>query len=200
MLKPPIFVCAVLAAGMGPAYADSDGYFCSSPNFLAYEFSFSKEQANQHKLYIVRFGEAFSARPSSIQIPDFQVHGMTCTGTGVELLGWEKKYLVNVSATAISLAGETRLPAPGRFPDDHRNPPNLAGWSPVTRGAMPKEYTSKLDSHDPAYRYELRIKRLDTRNRCESTVETTLAKVGQHGETRERLLIYKNRVSMECGE
>jgi len=65
---------------------------------------------------------------------------------------------------------------------------------------MPKEYTSKLDSHDPAYRYELRIKRLDTRNRCESTVETTLAKVGQHGETRERLLIYKNRVSMECGE
>jgi hypothetical protein len=108
--------------------------------------------------------------------------------------------LYNVSATALSPAGEVKLSAPGRFPDDHRDPPNLAGWSPVTRGAMPKEYTFTLDTHDAAYRYELRIKRLDTRNRCESTVETTLARVGQHGETRERLLIYKDKVPLECGE
>jgi hypothetical protein len=125
---------------------------------------------------------------------------MKCTDTGVELLGWYSRYLYNVSATAISLVSETRLPAPGKFPDDHRAPSNLAGWSPVARGGMPKEYTFKLDTHDPVYRYELRIKRLDIKNRCESIVETTLAKVGQHGETQERLLIYKDKVPLECGE
>ncbi len=200
MLKSPILVCAVLAAGIGSAHADSDGYFCSSPNFLAYEFSFSKEPAHQHKLYFVRFGEAFAAGPTSIELSAFQVHGMTCTGTGVELLGWYSRYLYSVSATAISLASETKLPAPSKFPGDHREPPNLAGWSPVTRGTMPKEYTFKLDADDPVYRYELRIKRLDTKNPCESTVETTLAKVGQRGETGERLLIYKDKAPMECGE
>ncbi|MGO9094728.1 MAG: hypothetical protein ACLQGV_05845 [Bryobacteraceae bacterium] len=200
MLKSPIFVCAVLAAGSGLAYADSDGCFCSSPSFLAYEFSFSKQPANQHKLYVVRFGEVLPASPPSIEIPDFQVHGMTCNDTGVEIFGWDREYLVNVSATAISLVSETRLPAPGKFPGDHRDPPNLAGWSPVTRGAVPKEYTFKLEARDAVYRYELRIKRLDTKNPCESTVEATLAKVGQHGETRERLLIYKGKAPMECGE
>ncbi len=56
MVKSLILFCAVFALSFGSAHADSDGYFCSSSKFLAYEFSFSKEPGNQHRLYVVYFG------------------------------------------------------------------------------------------------------------------------------------------------
>jgi hypothetical protein len=199
MMKSLILFCAVLTIG-GLAYADSDGYFCSSPKFLAYEFSFSKEPGNQHRLYVVRFGQAFSASTLSIQIPDFQVHGMRCTDTEVELFGWDKKYLFTVSATALISADEVKLPAPGVYPADLRGPENLGGESPVARGAMPREFTFKLETLDPVYKYELRIKRLDTKNRWEILVTTNLVKLDEKGEVREVLPIYKNKVPIESGE
>jgi hypothetical protein len=92
------------------AHADSDGYYCIGPGFVAYEMSFSAG-ASGHWLHIVRVSaEKGIVRLPPIALPEFQVHGMTCREHTVDLDGWTMRYGVsldsNGQATVISTAVE----------------------------------------------------------------------------------------------
>jgi hypothetical protein len=82
------------------AAADSDGYYCAGPGYLAYETSFSWSPG-AHLLHIVRFSRARGIeRLPAIPLDDFQVHGMRCHATVVELEGWTSAYSVDLSDPA----------------------------------------------------------------------------------------------------
>jgi hypothetical protein len=92
------------------AHADSDGYYCIGPGFVAYEMSFSAA-ASGHWLHIVRVStEKGIVRLPPIALPEFQVHGMTCRENGVDLDGWTTRHGVtldsNGQATITSTAVE----------------------------------------------------------------------------------------------
>ena len=98
-----MWICAVnLALWMSPLslWADSDGYYCQTAAYLAYELQFTSgpdhQPPNGHTLLVVRLGDARSPRPIAVRLPEFQVHGMRCTDTAVELAGWDKVYIVDV--------------------------------------------------------------------------------------------------------
>jgi hypothetical protein len=83
------WVLATAAVALFPslAHADSDGYYCIGPGFVAYEMS-SSGAASGHWLHIVRVSAAKGiVRLPPIALPEFQVHGMTCRENGCRS-GW----------------------------------------------------------------------------------------------------------------
>lgn len=191
----------LFAFGIGSAKADSDGYFCFSPAFLAYEFSFSKEPSDQHKLYIIHFGVEPRTEPRWLRIAAFQVHSMKCFSDRVEIIGWEKRYVYSVSPNAVTVVLEETLPTPGKLPEGFVSAEeNLGGFSPVTRGAMPSAYTYVLTTNRPDGDYVIRLERIRTGNPCRPLVKANLVKVGQQKKTTIVQKLYAAPVSIECGE
>ena len=178
---------------------DSDGYFCSSNDFLAYELSFSQESAQGHQLHVVFLGgkEGIS-KPRSLQLPDFQVHGMKCQQDQVELLGWDKRYFVAVSKSKITLLKEDPLPAPGALPKEGYVSDNLGMESPVTRAEMPKMHVFTLPSTDRSSTYAIHITSERLKN-CRLKVTSTLVQSKQE-KTIKKLKVCEGHIPIECGE
>ena len=190
----------LLALGIGSAEADSDGYFCASSAFLAYEFSYSKDPSDQHKLYVLRFGAEPKGKPQWLKIPGFQVHGMKCSADRVEMVGWDKRYVYSVAGDAVTATLEENLPGPGKIPEGLSDADNLGGSSPVTRGEMPTRHTYPLTTNRPDGNYEIRIVRKKTKNPCTALIESSLFKLRPGGKDAKVASLYKATVPIECGE
>jgi len=192
-------VVVLATIGLSSAKADADGYFCSSPAFLAYEFSFSKEPFDQHKLYVIRLGAGPIKEPQWLRIPDFPVHSMKCFSDRVEFLGWEKRYVYSVSGAAVTAIREEKLPAPGKFPEGSSwSGDNLGASSLVVNG--PSTYTYRLTTDSPDGTYEIRLQRRKTKSRCEAFVESNLVKTNRENKTIAVLKLYAGTVELPCGE
>lgn len=81
----------------GVADADSDGYYCVGPGYVAFETRFS-QHPGRHLLHVVKFSRANGiVRLEPIPLGDFQVHDMSCGATVVELEAWTNGYSVDIS-------------------------------------------------------------------------------------------------------
>ena len=93
--------CAALAFPLlllaAPTWADSDGYYCIGPDYLAYQFGLAAPPMAPHHLYVVRLGgkDAMS-KPATIEMPQFQVQGMHCGGDAVQLEAFDGLYTVHL--------------------------------------------------------------------------------------------------------
>lgn len=80
-----------------PASADSDGYYCIGRDYLAYQFAFTNG-ATGHYLAVVSLARGFSLdEPATVELPAFQVHGMRCNATSVELHDLKTIYGIDIS-------------------------------------------------------------------------------------------------------
>ena len=86
-----------------PVLADSDGSFCVSGNYIAYELRpFVGSRVTSHVLRIARFdpaGGTYSAGEAVLK--DFQVHRLSCMADRVEISGWGQgfeSYTVGLTA------------------------------------------------------------------------------------------------------
>lgn len=121
--------------------ADSDGYFCSGPRYLAYQFSFS-DSLPGHNLFIVDLSDVTTPpTPVMVPLPDFQVHGLMCGDSLIQVLGWNHLYRITgihgerpmVETISLDQAGST----PAGFEDQGAN---LAAYRPYTdRHPLPSE-------------------------------------------------------------
>src|SRR5437867_8461473 len=104
-----IFLALVIAVVIAlPAVADSDGYYCVGPDYLAMEFrSFSTPGlAGPHVVKILHFEQAGDPRwAGEVIVEDFQPHRMVCEmqtvlleGAGNRGRGWVY-YTVALGAT-----------------------------------------------------------------------------------------------------
>ena len=89
-----VFAVSLLSAGT--AFADSDGYFCASRGYLAFEIRLSTEPI-RHELHIIRFGSGGIAALAPIALEEFQVHGMTCQARTIEMHGWTHTHSIDIS-------------------------------------------------------------------------------------------------------
>ena len=83
-----------------PVRADSDGYFCTARGYVAFE---TRLASDNHELHIIRFStaEGITAMPV-VELENFQVHGMRCHASEVEVVGWNRTYTVNLSNLTIT--------------------------------------------------------------------------------------------------
>lgn len=79
------------------AAADSDGYYCTAPGYLAYETR-GLSEAGAHLLHVVRFSRADGiVRFPPLQLDDFQVHAMRCLPGAVYIRGGTAAYVADIS-------------------------------------------------------------------------------------------------------
>jgi hypothetical protein len=99
-LKPSIrklLLATLLLGWPGRVWADSDGYFCHATGFVAWETR-RGAATSEHTLHIVRFNSAAGILATEkVALPDFQVHGISCGPTLVELAGWTVRYRVDIT-------------------------------------------------------------------------------------------------------
>jgi len=123
MTRTLAVLAALVVLRPAAAVADSDGYYCAGPGYLAYEMRFS--QGSGHRLYVVRFSRAEGIRPPmEVPLDDFQVQRMTCGADEVALVGGGRRYVVTLSASGVprvTAASAERVP-PGPLA-------NLGHWA-----------------------------------------------------------------------
>jgi hypothetical protein len=134
-----------------PAWADSDGYYCVGPGYIAYETRFSAPPS-QHLLHVIRFSSRQGiSRIAPVVLEDFQVHAMNCGDGAIELRGWTTRYVVDIrDPSRPTITSETApVPAPGS------ESANLGHWS--------REGVTGLEGDGPSGEFQLLIGRVSRR-------------------------------------
>lgn len=91
---------SVLMLIASSVFADSDGLYCLSSGYLAYELRPWSTPDKSHLLNIVRVGgkDGISA-PVSVVLDEFQLHGINCSPNAVTLYSWDSTIIVEIPAT-----------------------------------------------------------------------------------------------------
>jgi len=152
MTKVLIVVVVILALPT-VAYADSEGYYCVGPDYLAYQFGMNVPN-RPVRLFVVPVG---SVEPASIQLVPFQVHGMQCTDPVVELLGWTELYMVQLDSSRRPASCQTvQLSKPGERPMQFAAfIGNLAHLSPAVGSLKPEQVRIGTDIRGYTYSLEM---------------------------------------------
>jgi len=133
--------------------ADSDGYFCTGPGYLAYQLR-SWNTDGSHLLKIVRFGDGEIREVGAVELPDFQPHAILCEEDRVRIVGWRLHYVeysIDVSREpqiTVTIENLDRALSPAQ-PEELMT--NLGDW------AVPG--TTTLSSEDVRHEYRLVITR-----------------------------------------
>lgn len=144
------FLAALLFAAAGGAHADSDGYWCTSNGYLAYELRSWSPPGGRHVLNVVRVGgPAGIAEPISVGLEEFQLHGIQCLPDRVVLWSWDKTYTVVLPGGGATKAPSSSAHAPGQIPKEHAVKNSLTGARASSRVS--------LASADSKHSYALEI-------------------------------------------
>ena len=147
--------------------ADSDGYYCTTDRYIAYEFSFSKRLSSAHVLTVVFFDDA-EGRIEAIDVPldVFQVHGMKCDDDAVELLSSTELDRIDLSNRRNAATLKIRefdgnvYNNPDLKRDEYRGDGNLGAWNSAMANAPlaePELTVIPLSSANKTFKYSLHI-------------------------------------------
>ena len=195
-----LFVLALTACGAArAARADSDGYYCVGPNYIAYELQLAQHEHN-HSLHVFRLNDStgISAR-TTIVLPRFQVHGMRCEPDAIKLLGWDSLYTVSIAGprptVAVTVApwvSTSRQRLPG-FDDA-----NLGAWSKPVRAY--RSDTIPVQINATRYRFVLAIDvKPHPTSKCEFLVVTRLVQLDSNARAVQSVVLFDGDAPRECG-
>ena len=189
-----LFIAVSLIAGVVlPSYADSDGYYCVSPGYLAVEFrSFATPGIRgPHVLRIFRFDEKLGPRwTGELPVEDFQTHTLSCERERVIFAGvgsperGRVTYVVNIASDGTpTLASVQSDPAYVFVPQPEL--PNLGLWARAGVTLLPSDTTSR--------RFLLRVTTESHRQdgAIHHDKKTVIEEVDATGITRTSLLIHE---------
>ena len=92
-----IVAFVALSCVPGVAYADSDGYYCAGPGYLAYQFGMAPKSVAPHRLHVISLrGPQGIPEPAVIELPQFQVHGMLCGEGWIDVASFTAVYRVTL--------------------------------------------------------------------------------------------------------
>ena len=190
--QQPLRMGLLLAALAMPALADSDGYFCTTSTYLAYETRFPS--SSPHQLHVVSLKPPLSEQSRrSVDLPEFQVHGLLCSDSEVLVLGWDSLFTVTVAPTeALGLRSE-KLAYGGYRPSLFENDRKSANL-----GSVAHEQTIPLTTSEANFLLVTRM--TPTGEPCELRVISFLEEVDHKGLVRFTLQLYDGTKGTECGE
>jgi len=148
-LALPVLVPAIALLIPGQARADSDGYYCAGPGYVALELR-SWSTGGPHLLKVVRFEKGRARWAGQVTLADFQAREMSCDERRVRIRGWGRGYVsytVDVGGTPRvirEIEDPDREPSPSLF---HEQPANLGEWAHPGRHRLvstEEEYVYRL--------------------------------------------------------
>ncbi|NDJ12100.1 MAG: hypothetical protein EBY17_13065 [Acidobacteriia bacterium] len=169
-----------------PAVADSDGYYCVGPNYLAWQFGMSTPNP-PHRLQVMRLGANAKLVPHVLELPPFQVHGIECADAGIRLGS-------TIAAYSSPLDSERK---PRSFeavsePWRGKNAERLGGFGFGTPGFAVIRRPLLTDTS--GHRYQLVIIPSRTRSDpCDTNVETQLQELNRQGKLLRKTVLFRGR-------
>lgn len=178
------------------ALADSDGYYCIGPGYVAYERRFEKFDGEpRHTLYKVTFSSKKFGDTQSVVLPDFQTHGLKCNPDGVEVASWEEIFRIGFADGSLKILKREPLVAPGKIPKGYD-----ASWlRRLDSGAITGTKVVPLDKWhtESATSYDL-ISSLQPSKTAKCRVKLEV-KMIQKPHMKEKIL-FSDEQPTECGE
>jgi hypothetical protein len=191
----------VTPLGSGVAYADSDGYYCVGPGYLAYQFGLAPPPVAPHHLYVLRFSSAAGIQePVSIDLPQFQVHGILCDAHMVRLAGWDAIYSVQLDTTFRPIRYNlTPRSDPQHLPPEFVGASrNLGGFNRIAN-ALKVDRVS-LGSVNGGGQFLVEVKGAAVpSDRCASTVISRIVRTDRSGREIQELEVFRGRGFGDCG-
>jgi hypothetical protein len=185
-----LFTCLILL-NAGAARADSDGYYCLGPGYVAWQFGMAPPSVRPHRLSIVTYGNGAMSQPATILLPPFQVHGMRCRAGAVDVVSFYSTHTVLLDSAGKPIrVDSTALAAPGRLPPwaIGSQARNLALGSRAARTLNAERYTLQTDPNGNVYVLEIAAA-ADSVRECPPTITARIAESDRTGrELRVRIL------------
>jgi hypothetical protein len=199
-VSPRVVVLALAVFLMAdPARADSDGYYCAGPGYLAYQFGLAAPPVGQHRLYVVRIGgDSGIAEPDVLELKQFQVHGMRCDARSIELLAFDAVHIVELDARRP--ARYVTKPDPRRAgtvpPEWVNQSQNLGGWSRPVGTLETERVLLERDARGSTYFLEMMPMRIE---RCTLDVRSRVVQVDASGREVNARLLSEVKAFRDCG-
>ena len=186
-------IAVATVCGLETAFADSDGYYCVGPDYLAYQLN-SPGMPNTHRIIVVPFdGGSTKIVQYSADLPDFQVHDLRCSDKHIRLIGWEFVYDVTwdgYDPNPLAVSTVQKEPGPPDYGD--HDPPQSLVYSP--------DQAVSLYDPDNLVSYGLETTRKDIPELpCTELVTTKLWK-HKYDVNIDSLILVSRDVPRECGE
>ena len=180
----------------GIARADSDGYFCLGPGYIAYQFGMAGPSARLHWIFIVRYEARGISELDSIQLPQFQVHGMRCQADAVDVAAWDAIHTVTLDSLRRPLSTRAvPLSRPGDFPPWTRGPyPNLRILPSLARGTLaPYRQSLHLGPNGDEYVLEIAAD-ADSIRQCPPAIRARIVQFNRDGREIHSRVCFADRV------
>ena len=181
----------------GTARADSDGYYCVGPGYLAYQFGGAGPSLKPHHLHVLRVGGAAGiGAPMLFDLAQFQVHGMECGARSIRIAAFDRVYEIALDTRDLTVVP---LATPGRRPAGFAAlQPNLGELSkPVSTRRTERVFLANASNGDGIF---LEIAGRPTAERCLTEIVTRVVQRDAAGVEVTDRPIFKGRARRECGE
>lgn len=172
--------------------ADSDGHFCASRGYVAYELRNGiTPGVAGHVLRVVRFGaKRGSYIAGEVTLQDFQVHSMTCNENQVEISGWGdifRKCVIDITRGNIHVVDHAEDPT--RKFDASKDGPEPSQFADAQSEPLP------LESGDPEHKYALLLSGSEkaVKGGLEHHRKAELIQTDRQGAITQRLVLYKGQ-------
>jgi hypothetical protein len=173
--------------------ASSDGDFCHTDNYLAYELSLGLG-LDHNELHVISLEaplRSASRRTISLPPPRFQVHGLLCTKSEIQVLGWTDLHYVSLTPSHAPLSVRSaRLPSPGYRPVQIPVPTRNYNLGPLARPKL-------MSVGTPLTGLKLRIA-VTSEGPCDVRIVSTLEQSQE--EIASHLVLYDQIVGTECAD
>lgn len=191
-----------LLAFANQSRADSDGNFCASKGYLAYELRHGITPGVMgHVLRVVRFEPQRGIYlAGEVTLLDFEVYHLICSEDQIEISGWRTvftKYLVKGVGS-----GKLRSFGPTEYPGVQWSVAAKDGPAPSSLSIYgPETLPLRLESVDAAHGYELRreLSRRDAKGGLEFDGKSELVQLDERGTVLQHFILYETH-RLEAGE
>ncbi len=196
---------AIVCAAARNSAAAGEGFYCTGPDYLAYEFNGDGIRPGLHQLWVVNLaGDAGASAPVSVEVDSFQTRGIRCLKDTVELLGPSNVFVVGLDRAK---QPQTPLPhsiVPHERPDVFEAPESLgASAASFAAGNLPARIT--LDTPATAKRFALEMTGAPHRTGgdrsvtpCMLDAETHLVQLNAAGAADATRTLFKGIVVHQC--
>lgn len=199
------WILLIVIAASVASRADSDGYYCASKGYLAYELRAGITPGTTgHLIKVVRFDSQNGIRSvASITVQDFQVHKLNCVGDRIEIAGFGSAppgTEAPLTTCVIEIANLSSAPV-------CREETATMTWrtwtEPGNLGQWARQQSIPLVSSDTDYRYHLQLemsKKMLSENVYKLHYKTELIQTDSKGRDSQRFLIYDASIDASDGD
>jgi hypothetical protein len=196
---------AIVCGAARNSAAAGEGFYCTGPDYLAYEFNGDGIRPGLPQLWVVNLaGSAGVSAPVSVEIDSFQTRGIRCLKKTVEVLGPSSVFVVALDAAKQPQAPLQRSIVPHERPAVFEAPESLgASAEAFVARDLPKRITLDTPATSSRYALELtgtphRIGANQSIDPCETDAETRLLQLNAAGAEAAARTLFKGVVVHQC--